>query len=448
MYFIYSLLLAFGFLILLPRFVYDAFKHGKYITGFGERLGRISRATAHPLIWIHCVSVGETQAARPLIAELKKQLPHYRLAISTTTVTGQTLARDIFKDTAELIFYFPFDWRHTVRRTLDALNPEAILIMETELWPAFLRECAQRQIPVAVLNGRLSERSFRRYRVFKNFMSRVLRGVALAAMQSEADANRLRALGIAPKKVHVSGSLKFDAGMLPINEELTELLRKRFDFDATPLILAASTHEPEERILLEAFQHIFAKNRSAARLLIAPRHPERFNEVAALIANSRLSWTRRSAAPKAEDQIASVILLDTIGELPSLFALATVVFVGGSIARAGGHNILEPAATGACIVTGAHTFNFKDIVETFAREEAIVQLTPMPDSDAALALATTFFDLLADANKRQELGERARRLVSENRGATARTMELLKPLLKKPDTPRLAAEFHQERPRV
>src|SRR6266446_1241804 len=240
MYFIYSLLLAVGFLILLPRFLYDAFRHGKYVAGFRERLGTLSPVTGQPLIWIHCVSVGETQAARPLVLELKKQLPNFCIAISTTTLTGQNLAREIFKNNAEKIFYFPFDWRWTVRRTLKALRPEAVLIMETELWPGFLRECEQQQIPVVVMNGRLSERSFRRYRLFRGFMSRVLRGVSLAIMQTEPDAVRLR-------------------------------------------------------------------------LLIAPRHPERFDEVAALIEASSISWARRSASPEATDATARVVLLDTIG---------------------------------------------------------------------------------------------------------------------------------------
>jgi len=228
MYLIYSLLLAVGFLILLPRFLYDALHHGKYVAGFRERLGSLSPVTAKPLIWIHCVSVGETQAARPLVLELKKQLPNRRIAISTTTLTGQDLAQEIFKGDAEKIFYFPFDWRWTVRRTLKALGPEAVLIMETELWPGFLRECERQQIPVVVLNGRLSERSFRRYRLIRGFISQVLRGVSLAIMQTEADAERLRLLGISPEKLQVSGSLKFDAGSLPLNDALTKELRERF----------------------------------------------------------------------------------------------------------------------------------------------------------------------------------------------------------------------------
>lgn len=430
MYFIYSLLLAIGFLILLPRFLYDAFHHGKYIAGFRERLGTLAPLTSQPLFWIHCVSVGETQAARPLVLELKKQFPSHRLAISTTTLTGQNLAREIFKNDAEKIFYFPFDWRRTVRRTLKALHPQAVLIMETELWPAFLRECERQEIPVVVLNGRLSERSFRRYRLFRNFMSRVLRGVSLAIMQTEADAARLRLLGIAADKVQVSGSLKFDAGTLPLNDALTAELRERFNFTGDPpLILAASTHAPEERIIIEAFKRVIVRAVPTARLMIAPRHPERFSEVASLLEASGIPWSRRSAPAKTSDSAARVVLLDTIGELQSVYSLATVVFVGGSIAKTGGHNILEPAAVGACVLTGAHTYNFREIVEAFVRAEAIVQLPAIPDSDITVELEKLFAALLTDSDKRRLLGERAKQLVNKNRGATERTVDLLTKVL-------------------
>lgn len=430
MYFIYSLLLAVGFLILLPRFFYDAFRHGKYVAGFRERLGAVAPVNTQPLLWIHCVSVGEAQAARPLVMELKKQLPNRRIAISTTTLTGQNLAREIFKSDAEKIFYFPFDWRWTVRRTLKALHPEAVLIMETELWPSFLRECERQTIPVVVLNGRLSEASFRRYRLFRKFMSRVLRGVSLAIMQTEADAERLRLLGIAADKVQVSGSLKFDAGALPLNDALTRQLAERFNFASdSPLILAASTHAPEERIIIDTFKRVIAQAVPSARLMIAPRHPERFAEVAALVEAAGLPWARRSLEAKPTDNTARIVLLDTIGELQSVYPLATVVFVGGSIAKTGGHNILEPAAVGACVLTGAHTYNFREIVKAFVQAEAIVQFPAMPDSEIELALEKMFVTFLSDRDIRRLMGERARQLVNQNRGATERTMALLKELL-------------------
>ena len=284
MYFIYSLLLGLAFLILLPRFLFDAFHHGKYVAGFRERWGALSllQNKGRPVIWIHCVSVGETQAARPLVQGLKERFPNHLVAISTITLTGQNLARETFKHDAEKVFYFPFDWRWIARKTLRAINPAVVLLMETELWPGFLRECKARQIPVAIVNGRLSEQSFRRYRWIKSFMARVLGATDLAIMQTEADARRLRALGMDPAKTFVSGNMKFDAGTMPANELLTVEFRGRFALDS-PLILAASTHSPEEVIILNAFRQVLTRQESKSRLMIAPRHPERFAEVADLL---------------------------------------------------------------------------------------------------------------------------------------------------------------------
>jgi 3-deoxy-D-manno-octulosonic-acid transferase len=269
-------------------------------------------------------------------------------------------------------------------------------------------------------------------------------------MQTEADAVRLRLLGIATEKVKVSGSLKFDAGTLPLNDELTAALGARFNFTGdSPLILAASTHAPEERIVIQAVKQLIAHTVPTARLLIAPRHPERFGEVAALIEASGLPWARRSASQQATDGTARVVLLDTIGELPSVYPLATIVFVGGSIAKTGGHNILEPAAVGACILTGAHTYNFREIVEAFVRAEAIVQLPAMPDSDAALELKRLFAKFLTEPDKQRLIGERAKQLINQSRGATERTMELLKAVLaNKPAPAESATTLHHKHART
>jgi len=427
MYFIYSLLLTVGFLILLPRFILDAFRHGKYVAGFRERWGSLSpiRRNGRPVIWIHCVSVGETQAARPLVQGLRKRYPHSLIAISTITLTGQNLAREIFKDDAAKVFYFPFDWRWVVRRTLKAINPQVVLVMETELWPGFLRECEVQQIPVALVNGRLSTQSFRRYRPIRRFMARVLSCLSLAIMQTEADAQRLRALGMEPRKTFIFGNMKFDAGTMPDTDSLTTALRERFKLDALPVILAASTHEPEETIILNSFRQVASRSETKPRLIIAPRHPERFAEVADLLKTAGLRWVRRTATPQASDVDAEVILLDSIGELRSVYTLASIVFVGGSIARTGGHNVLEPAAVGAPVIVGSHTYNFHSIVETFREAGAIVQLQPMSDSATIVELGNEISELLANPAKRRELGALAQRLVTENGGATERTLRAL-----------------------
>jgi 3-deoxy-D-manno-octulosonic-acid transferase len=429
MYFIYSLVLALGFLILLPRFLLDALRHGKYVAGFRERWGAVPPLEAHgrTVIWIHCVSVGEAQAARPLVQGLKTQYPQSLIAISTTTLTGQTLARKIFEADAARVFYFPFDWSWVVRRTLRSIRPNIVLVMETELWPGFLRECRKQGIPVALVNGRLSSQSFRRYRFITAFMNRVLSSLDLALMQTEADAKRIRALGMDAAKTLVIGTMKFDAGTQPDNDLLTTTFRERFDL-RSPLILAASTHEPEEVLILNSFRQIISKSETNPRLIIAPRHPERFVEVCDLLKTSGLRWARRTAPQSESDKQAEVILLDSIGELRSVYSLASVVFVGGSLAKTGGHNILEPAAVGVPVIVGPHTYNFQSIIETFVQADAIWQLPELSESATFVELTNAISELL-DSVRGREMGRRGQNLVNENRGATEHTLRLLNSLI-------------------
>ncbi|HEU4593641.1 MAG TPA: 3-deoxy-D-manno-octulosonic acid transferase [Pyrinomonadaceae bacterium] len=435
MYFLYGILLGIGVAALLPRFLFDAARHGKYAAGFGERAGRLPPfdAGGRPVVWLHCVSVGETQAARPLARAILEAYPSHALVVSTTTQTGQLVAREAFGADAALVFYFPFDWAWSVRRALDAVNPSAVLVMETEMWPRFFRECRGRRIPVALVNGRISEKSFRRYRLIKSFIRRVVRDISLACMQTEEDAARIRALGLAEERVRVSGNIKFDSEEAEGARALTGELRERFGLDgARPLVVAASTHAPEERVVVEAYRLLSAEPSSTfkrPRLLVAPRHPERFAEVAALLEASGLSWARRSDAGRDSDASCDVILLDTIGELRAAYPLAELVFVGGSIARTGGHNVLEPALAARCVVTGAHTFNFKAVVRSFLEHEALVQLPPLGEAEAPSALARVLAELLADDAKRRAIGERARAALEMNRGATARTVRMLAPIL-------------------
>jgi 3-deoxy-D-manno-octulosonic-acid transferase len=433
MYFTYSLLLSLGLLVLIPYFLFKALAHGKYIEGLPQRLGAVPSTDGRQVIWLHCVSVGETQAARPLAQRIKQQFPHHALVVSTITLTGQKLAREVFRKQAESVFYFPFDWRWSVRRALKRINPTAVLIMETELWPNFLRECKSRGIPVALVNGRISKQSFRRYSLVPFFLRRMLASLSMAVMQSEADAERLRALGMPSEKIFTAGNLKFDADVGKDLAEIANEIAERFGLQTgagsnTPLILAASTHAPEEQIILDSFKQLRANQ--PVRLMLAPRHPERFNEVASLIQNSGLTWARRMNLPKSSDAEATVILLDTIGELPATYSFASVVFVGGSIVDKGGHNVLEPAAAGTAVVTGAHTHNFHAIVNQMEEAGALVQL---PDEQGTSMVAPhitkVFARLLANPEARAELAQRAKQLISENQGAAERTVELVEPLL-------------------
>ena len=428
MYLGYSLLLSLGLLVLIPHFLFQALAHGKYINGLRQRLGSVPVTAGKPVIWLHCVSVGETQAARPLAQRLKQEFPHHALVVSTITLTGQNLARDVFRNVAETIFYFPFDWRWSARRALKKINPKAVFIMETELWPNFLRECKEREIPVALVNGRISRQSYRRYTLIKSFLSRVLSCLSIAVMQSETDAQRLQSLGMSGEKLFTAGNLKFDADIVSELSDKTSEIRERFGVQSSvPLILAASTHAPEEEIILESLKQL--RTNQPVRLMLAPRHPERFNEVAALIKSSGLSWARRTNPPDPNDPNATIILLDTIGELPATYSLATVVFVGGSIVDKGGHNVLEPAAAGAAVVTGAHTHNFHAIVDLMDEAGAIIQLPPVEGANASDELTRVLSKLLGDEDERAKLGRRAKELVTKNQGAATRTMKLIAPLL-------------------
>ena len=434
MYLAYSLLLTFGLLVLIPHFIFQALAHGKYVAGLRQRFGLLSplKQNRRPVIWLHCVSVGETQAARPLVERLRSEFPHYSIVVSTITITGQNLARKVFGQSVEEVFYFPFDWTWTVRYSLRAINPAVVLLLETELWPNFLRECHRRDIPVALVNGRISDNSFRRYRLVRFFLERVLRHLRIAVMQSENDAKRIASLGMSTEKLFVAGNLKFDTNTVLPTEETTQELQRRFDLNSSrSLVLAASTHAPEEKAVLESFQQL--RREHAVRLMIAPRHPERFQEVAKLIETSGLTWIRRTDAPGAKDANADVILLDTIGELPATYSLSTIVFVGGSIIKRGGHNVLEPASAGACVVTGHHTQNFQAIVRLLLEGQAIIQLPPVDPQKAAPCLTHTLDELLKNQQKRLELGKRARRIVEENKGTADRTVSLIKSLFTQSD---------------
>src|SRR5205085_10461082 len=438
MYLLYSLLLTLGLVILLPRFAVDALRACKYVTGLRERLGRvpIQNDRDTPLIWLHCGSVGETEAAKPLVKALGERFPLHRLAVSTTTVTGQQVAKRAFKDAAT-IFYFPLDLNWIVRRVLGTLRPSAVLIMETELWPNLLRECHRQSIPVALLNGRISQNSFRRYLWIRTFMRSVLSNISVAIMQSQADAERIRELGMPADRLLTHGNIKFD-GVEPSDADATlaESFRDRFAFSSDQnIIVATSTHNPEEMIVIEALRRLIDSERAnSVRLIIAPRHPERFGEVAKQLDASGLKWSRRSTPESDADRFANVILLDSIGELGAVYALADVAFVGGSIPQRGGHNVLEPASQGVCTVTGPHMNNFTEITSALLEEDAIVQTPEVPIEDAASVLASTLRDLLESDDRRGQIGQRARAVCDQNRGATEKTVQTISHLLQHTDS--------------
>ncbi len=428
MYTIYSILLTVGFILMSPVFL---IRRKKYATGFRQRLGQLPefKQDMRSVIWLHCVSVGEVNAARSLVDGIHREFPNFRLIISTTTRTGNELASAIFSDSAECVFYFPFDWRFSVRRALKNFKPGIVLLMETEIWFNFIREASRSGAFVAIVNGRLSERSARGYTRIRNFIKRVFRRVDLALMQSEDDAERIAGLGMRQSKIKVTGNLKFDQRQS--ETDLTRELRERFFVsENSPLIVAASTHAPEERLILEAFRDVYNSQADhLPRLLIAPRHPERFGEVAALIKKTGFSFVRRSAAPEPADDLADVILLDSIGELRAIYPLAEIVFVGGSLIPHGGQSVLEPASAGRAIVTGHYTANFKAVVAEFAWGDALIQLPKLKEREVPAAVAAIFRDLLVKPELRRLLGENSRAVMEQNRGATDRTLQQLRTFL-------------------
>lgn len=435
MYFIYSIVLAVGFVLMAPLFL---LRREKYTAGFSERLGNYPffEHDGRKIVWLHCVSVGEANAARPLVDAIKASFPYLRIVVSTTTRTGQELAKKIFSEKADAIFYFPFDFKFSIRRALDNFRPSIVLLLETEIWPRFIREAKARGSAIALVNGRLSERSIRRYSNIRPFISRVLADVDLAAMQGEKDRDRLVELGFPAEKTKVTGNLKFDLGPEFDEEDITCAIAKRFSLErGRPLIIAASTHDPEESWLLEAYCSVANGAVSPRpRLMIVPRHPERFEQVAKTVQKfrndaacewSRYTFVRRSEEPTMLDADADIILLDSIGELRAVYPLAEIVFVGGSLIPHGGQSVLEPAAAGKAIVTGPFTHNFADAIAAFRNSNGIVQLPELPNGAVADELFSVFCDLFEDDERRQALGRNAASVMSSNRGATARTVEYL-----------------------
>ena len=435
MYFLYSLLTAAGMLLLAPYFAVQGLRKGKYWRGLRQRFGYLPEEAGKPsvgapgAIWIHAVSVGEALAALPLARRLKERFPGRRLVISTTTATGQRVARERM-DFADAIFYFPLDWAGPVRRIFRVIRPGIVVILETEIWPNFLRVARRQGVPVVFVNGRISERSFRRYRWVDGFLARVLADAEAFLMQSEEDARRLRALGAPGGRVGVMGNLKYDLGP-PASSPLAEWLAAELERQKRrPLVIAGSVVAGEEEAVLGAFATVRGKW-PRALLVLAPRKPERFEAAARVGAERGFSVVQRSTlrfnSPPGE--LADVLLLDSIGELAAMYRLADAVFVGGSLVAAGGHNILEPACFGRPPVFGPSMHNFRDAAAQLLSVGAAVEVASSEE------LSRAWCRLLEDQTRREQMGRAARELVERNRGATERALERIASILESPGGP-------------
>ena len=442
MYFIYSLLMGLAALLLLPYWLVQGLRQGKYLSNIAERLGfSFPSLEALPsqrpgAIWVHAVSVGETLSSVTLARRLKEAYPERPLIISTTTITGQTLARERMPF-ADAVIYFPLDWAFCVRRALRAVRPSIVVILETEIWPNFLREARRDEVPVVFVSGRISDRSFTRYQRYlgkfgfflRPFLRSALGNATTFLMQSENDSQRIRALGAPSKSVCVSGNLKYDLEMpspTPISNWLEAEAQRR---GRSPVIVAGSVVATEEPLALIAFG-VAQGEYPRALLVLAPRKPECFEAAAEFVQESRRKFIRRSQLPisgpgqgaapaKQEASIpddVTVLLLDSIGELASVYRAADGVFVGGSLVPSGGHNILEPASFGRIPVFGTSMENFAEIASRFVAAGAAIQVESPEDAGVA------WIELLRNPDRQRKMGETARRLVEDSRGATGRAL--------------------------
>ncbi|MBA3298001.1 MAG: 3-deoxy-D-manno-octulosonic acid transferase [Acidobacteria bacterium] len=435
MYAVYSVLIVLFFVVMSPFLLYQAIRYRKYVASLPQRLGILPvslNLDADESIWIHAVSVGEVLTARALLPQLRERYPRLRIVLSTTTMSGQQIARNNLQYVDE-VFFFPFDFGFIVRRTLRLVKPRLFIMMETEIWPNLLRACHEAGVKTMIVNGRISSRSYSRYRLARRFFRPVLAHIDRFCMQSDESARRIIDIGADPARVSVTGSLKFDSLDIPgasgaavggagSDRGQNRVLRYFRISGDRPVVMAASTLKGEEEPVLEAFQRIRA-TRSNALLIIAPRKPERFDDVERLARRAGWNVARRSELRVDAEPRNDVVILDTIGELAQLYQVGTLVFVGGSLVDSGGHNILEPAVFGKPIVFGPHMQNFAEIAATFLDNGAALQVK------SGRELETTLLDLLGDPVRRASLGAAARALVEANRGAREKSLSVIAQLL-------------------
>jgi len=421
MLFIYTLILRIVFVLAFPYMFFRAIISPRYRRVFSHRLGLIARQQKR--VWFHCASVGEVKALEPLLRAAEEKLPLSDIAISTMTMAGMDMARKSYKD-AGMIFLLPFDLPLIINRAMKAISPRAIVILETEFWPNFLAGAIRNNIPVLLLNGRISEGSFRWYRFLKSFFGMVLKAFVAAGVQSEGDRERLAALGVNRENILVTGNMKYDY-LCPADREASADGSLGKSLQGFELFIAGSTHRGEESIILDAFEEII-KSRPRARLLLAPRHLDRMEEVAAEVVRAGFKYVKRTeldSRGKSEPLTEEVILLNTIGELSGLYSLGSAVFVGGSLVPIGGHNVLEPAIAGKAVFFGPHMESFKD-----ARELLLSSGGGKEVKDAE-ELKTEVLKALEDPKEYIRKGSLARKAILSRRGSARKNLELLEKLL-------------------
>jgi len=433
MYSLYSFLFGAWVILLTPYFLYRAWRHQRYLPALKQRLGYLPDSLKHdgrPTIWIHSCSVGETLSVGPLAHALSVRFPHARFVFSTITKTGQAIAQERFAKYGEgNTFYFPIDLASIANKVLDCIQPSLFITIDTEIWPNVLHETRKRNIPIVMVNGRISAESFQYYRWLQPLMGPVFQNYTMLLMKSKEDAERVQRMGASRSKIHISGNIKYDRNL--VEKEVTESQALYMDNSLAltssdaPLIVAGSTHDDEEQTLLDVLRRIRqTPGLEKTRLLIVPRHPERFSAVAQLA--ERNGWrVKRRSDPAPGDPTADVLILDTLGELATAYQFATVVFVGGTLIPHGGQSIMEPAVYAKAIVTGPSMKNFPQIIDDFIERGGIAQISAdETDKEAQKQqLTEAFVKLLIDADAREAMGKAAFSVFEGSQGATQFTVD-------------------------
>lgn len=414
---------------LSPKIIYRILRHNRYKTGWKQRLGNIDRKSPQkPCIWIHAVSVGEVNATKTLISLLQKDLPDYEIVLSATTDTGIARAKTLYNERLS-VFFFPFDISFIMNKAFNNINPDIVLLMELEVWPNLAQIAKKRDIPLVVVNGRLSDKSFPRYKMVKKLIKPMFAKLALALAQTEEYASRFKALGCPPDRVIVTSSLKYDTAQITDKIEGADHLAKQLNLCKQRLWVAGGTGPGEEKILLEVFGELKKDNQfKDLHLAIIPRKPERFDEVATQIEQSEFDYTRYSQLKNSDISLKNtptVILGDTMGDLRKFYNLADIVFVGRTLTPMGGSDMMEPTALGKCTIFGPHTFNFKQTVNALLENDGAIEV-----KDQTQLLETMQKCLKNDAFA-QEIAINGQNVIKENQGATQKTVEAIKQLLVK-----------------
>jgi 3-deoxy-D-manno-octulosonic-acid transferase len=425
-YYLYNILLTILLLLSAPYFLLRSLISGRFRKALPQRLGFFKSPPFKKPIWVHAASVGEVFCAIPLLKKIKKEFPHSRIVLTTMTSTGNETARFHVHE-ADQILFVPIDHPFIIRRTIKKIQPGLLLIAETELWPNLLRSFGKRGIPIVLFNGRISQKSFRRYLLFKFFFKECLKYISLFLMQTEEDQERVVEIGVESQKTKLVGNLKFDQAFSSFTQETLGKMAEALGFHGEKKILiAGSTHSAEEEILVSVYKEL-KKIEPHLLLILAPRHLERLEEVEIILRKEAISWLRKTSLPmdpgRSDQESPDVILLDTMGELMGIYSLGTLVFVGGSLVRIGGHNPLEPLFFKKCVLFGPYMFNFMEISSRLIAAGGAIQVSGKEE------LLSQLRRLLFDGRAREEVGEKGYEFLQKHQGATERMFEEIRPFL-------------------